>query len=56
VLTQTGGSFQGVGRDEWYLLVSNAQYQALVEAKVVAGSNGAEEQPRGKKPAAKAKL
>jgi hypothetical protein len=34
VLTRVGGTWQGVGQDEWMLLVSQAQYQALVEAKV----------------------
>jgi hypothetical protein len=56
VLSRVGGTFQGVGRDEWFLLVTNAQYEALVEAKVVAPENGAQEQPRGKKAKRKAKL
>ena len=42
VLTRVGGTFQGVGSEEWALLVSDAQFQALVDAKVVAAGNGAE--------------
>ena len=34
VLDRVGGTWHGVGQDEWYLLVSPAQYKALVEAKV----------------------
>ena len=56
VLSRVGGTFQGVGQDEWFLLVTNAQYQALVEAKVIAATNGAKEQPRGKNSKRKAKL
>ncbi len=51
-----GGTFQGVGQDGLFLLVTNAQYAALVEAKVVAPENGTQEQPRGKKSKRKAKL
>jgi hypothetical protein len=37
VLTRIGGTWQGVGGDdEPYLLVSPRQYDALVEAKVIA--------------------
>jgi len=54
VLSRVGGTFQGVGQDEWFLLVTHAQYQALVEAKVVAASNGAKEQRRGKNSKSKA--
>jgi hypothetical protein len=35
VLTRVGGTWQGVGFEERFLLVSEAQYKALVEAKVV---------------------
>ena len=56
VLSRVGGTFQGVGQDEWFLLVTDAQYEALVEAKVIAPQNGVEEQPRGKKSKSKAKL
>jgi hypothetical protein len=35
VLTRVGGTWQGVGSKERFLLVTIAQYQALVEAKVV---------------------
>jgi len=56
VLSRVGGTFQGVGQDERFLLVTPAQYEALVQAKVVAPENGAEEQARGKKSKQKAKL
>ena len=56
VLSRVGGTFQGVGQDERFLLVTNAQYAALVEAKVVAPENGGQEPPRGKKSKRKAKL
>jgi hypothetical protein len=39
VLTRVGGTWQGVGQDEWVLLVSDPQYNALMEAKVI-GSDG----------------
>jgi hypothetical protein len=48
VLTRVGTTFQGVGQDEWFLLVTEAQYRALLEAKVIAGENGAPEEKRGK--------
>jgi hypothetical protein len=35
VLTRVGGTWQGVGQTEYILLVSPAQYEALVEANVV---------------------
>ena len=35
VLTRVGGTWQGVGQEERYLFVSQAQYRALVEANVV---------------------
>jgi hypothetical protein len=35
VLTRVGGMWQGVGREERYLLVSEAQFKALVEGGVV---------------------
>ena len=49
VLTRVGGTWQGVGRKERFLLVSEAQHRALIEAKV-AGSeiNGKKEPGRGK--------
>jgi hypothetical protein len=42
VLLRVGGTWQGVGRDEWFLLVTEGQYRALVEAKVIPSENGAE--------------
>ena len=47
VLTRVGGTFQGVGQDERFLLVTEAQYQALLQAKVVTPDPGAKEQRRG---------
>jgi hypothetical protein len=35
VLDRVGGTWQGVGQDERFLLVSPRQYAALVRAKVV---------------------
>ena len=50
VLDRVGGGYQGVGMDEWYLLVNLAQYEALLEAEVVTpDDNGAKEQIRGKR-------
>ena len=43
VLDRVGGAWQGVGDKDWYLLVSLAQYDALVAAGVaVPGKNGKE--------------
>jgi hypothetical protein len=47
VLTRVGGTYQGVGRTERFLLVSEAQYQALVEAKVIP-PDGEKDSGRGK--------
>jgi hypothetical protein len=40
VLTRVGDTYQGIGRDEWFLLVTEAQYQALLRAKVIARGDG----------------
>jgi hypothetical protein len=48
VLIRLGGSFQAVGFEERFLLVSPAQYQALVEANVVTRQDKQEEPKRGK--------
>ncbi len=48
VLIRVGGTFQGVGRDKRLLVVTNAQYKALVAAGVVK-PNGAKAPSRGKK-------
>ena len=42
VLTRVGGTWHGVGDEERYLLVNEAQYKALVKAKVVNPENGKE--------------
>jgi hypothetical protein len=49
VLDRVGGTWQGVGQEEWFLLVSPAQYNALLEAKVVAPENTKKDSIRGKK-------
>jgi hypothetical protein len=49
VLDQVGGMWQGVGFDEWFLLVSERQYKALVEAGVATPTDPKKEQKRGKK-------
>jgi hypothetical protein len=41
-----GGTYQGVGQKERFLLVSEAQYQALVEARVIP-PNGHKDSSRG---------
>jgi hypothetical protein len=48
VLDRVGGTYQGVGRDEWWLLVSEAQYKALVHAKVVTANDTEKDSKRGK--------
>lgn len=42
VLDRVGGSWQGIGFEERFLLVSPRQYDALVEAKVVTPENAVE--------------
>jgi hypothetical protein len=55
VLYRVGGMFQGVGFEDKYLLVSPAQYQALVEAKVVNPEETNKEPKRGKSSRKRAK-
>jgi hypothetical protein len=47
VLTRVGGTYQAVGQDEWFLLVTDVQYRALVEANVVKPDNGVKDENRG---------
>jgi hypothetical protein len=47
VLIQVGGTFHGVGQDKRTLLVTEAQYDALVAAGVVK-KNGTKDRSRGK--------
>ena len=56
VLTRVGGTYRGVGQDEWFLVVTPAQYQALLEAKVVNPENEAKDQSRGKSSQKKVKF
>jgi hypothetical protein len=48
VLTRVGGTWQGVGYPERFLLVSPRLYEALVEAGVVTPQDTNKESPRGK--------
>jgi hypothetical protein len=48
VLDRVGGTYQGIGQKEWFLVVSQAQYDALVEAKVVVPQDNEKEPKRGK--------
>lgn len=49
VLDRVGGSYQGVGFEEKYLLVSEAQYKALAEAGVVIPGDPKKDKKRGKR-------
>jgi hypothetical protein len=49
VLTRVGGTFQGVGQKERFLLVTEAQYNALVEAKVITPDKQEKDPKHGKK-------
>ena len=49
VLDRVGGTWQGVGMEERFLLVTLAQYDALVEAKVVIPEDNKKDSRRGKK-------
>lgn len=48
VLTRVGGTFQGVGQKEWFLIVTQAQYEALLGAKVIAPQDNEKGPKRGK--------
>ena len=48
VLTRVGGTWHGVGSEERYLLVNEAQYQALVEAGVANPEDSKKGANRGK--------
>jgi hypothetical protein len=56
VLTQVGGTWQGVGQKEWFLLVTEAQYRALVEANVVSLNESDKDHNHGTKPKKSAPL
>ncbi len=55
VLFRVGGTFQGVGNERHFLVVSDAQYRALVKARVVK-ENGSRARNRGKKIAKNSKV
>lgn len=48
VLDRVGGTWHGVGDQERYLLVTLAQYQALVEANVVIPEDSKKDSKHGK--------
>jgi hypothetical protein len=48
VLDRVGGTWHGVGDEERYLLVTLAQYKALVEANVVIPEDNKKDSKRGK--------
>ena len=48
VLDRVGGTWQGVGQEEWVLLVTEAQYKALVEANVTPHQDTKRDSKRGK--------
>jgi hypothetical protein len=48
VLHRVGGTFQGVGFEDKYLLVSETQYKALVEANVITPEDTEKDPKRGK--------
>jgi len=49
VLTRVGGTFQGVGFDDYVLLVTEAQFKALVEAGVATPGDPGKDSKTGKK-------
>jgi hypothetical protein len=49
VLDRVGGTWHGVGQEERYLLVTEDQYKALVEAKVTTPEDAEKDSSRGKK-------
>jgi hypothetical protein len=49
VLDRVGGTWQGVGGKERYLLVTPTHYHALVEAGVVPPENGVKDSNHAKK-------
>jgi hypothetical protein len=55
VLDRVGGTWHGVGDEERYLLVTLAQYQALVEAKVVIPEDSKKDPKRGQNSRKRAK-
>jgi hypothetical protein len=48
VLTRVGGTWHGVGSKERFLLVSESQFKALLEAKLVTPQETAKGSKRGK--------
>jgi hypothetical protein len=48
VLTRLGGVWQGVGQEEQYLVLSDRQCKALIEANVITPNDIVTRIPRGK--------
>jgi hypothetical protein len=48
VLDRVGGTFHGVGQKEWFLIVTDAQYKALLEAGVIPPKDSEKGPKRGK--------
>jgi len=55
VLDRVGGTWHGVGQEQWSLLVTEAQYRALVEAKVIALEDTKKDAKSGKNARTRAK-
>ena len=55
VLDRVGGTWHGVGDEERYLLVTPAQYKALVDANVVIPEDSKKDSKRGKNSRKRAK-
>ncbi len=55
VLDRVGGTWHGVGQEQWSLLVTEAQYKALVEAAVVIPEGTRKDSKGGKNSRTRAK-
>ena len=55
VLDRVGGTWHGVGQEEWFLLVTLAQYKSLIEANVVNPEDANKDSKRGKNSRKRAK-
>ncbi len=49
VLDSVGGTWHGVGQDEWFLLVTPTLYEALIKERVISPANGQKEQKNAMK-------
>ncbi len=55
VLDRVGGTWHGVGQEQWALLVTEAQYKALVEAAVIVPEDTRKDSKGGKNSRTRAK-